>query len=129
MLHQGRIIAANSEGGIVQGRLQIFLDVAYTGGILLHAGHDILDMGSVQLQEPGFDNLRREVIAGNADRFPGSANCIKDDLRDLVQLFTIHLRISRKNLLVDILQNDLTVYFSGFHPILSHPYSRGGRGI
>ena len=121
MLHQGRIVAPHGEGRIVQGCQQIFLDIADTGGVLLHAGHDILDVGSVQLQEPGLDYLRREVVAGNADRFPGSANCIKDDLRDLVQLFTIHLRIGRKNLLVNVLQNDLTVYFSGFHPILSRP--------
>jgi len=35
---------------IIQGRQQVFLDIADVGGVLPHTVHDILHMGAVKLQ-------------------------------------------------------------------------------
>ena len=128
MLYQCGIVAPDGEGGIVQSRQQIFLDIANPGGILFHTGHDVLDMGTVQFQEPGLDHLRRKIVAGNADGFPGGTDRIQNDFHDFVQLLPVYLGIVRKNVIVDILQNDLPIGFSDIHPIPSHP-CHGGRGI
>ena len=103
-------------------------DIVNPGGILLHAGHDVLDMGTVQFQESGFDHLCRKIITGNADGFPGGADRVQNDLHDLVQLLPVYPGIVRQDLIVDVLQNDLPIDFSDIHPIHSHPRS-GGRGI
>ena len=129
MLHQRGIVAANGKSGVVQGGQQIFLDIANPGGILLHAGHDVLDMGTVQLQEPGLDYLRRKIVAGNADGFPGGTDRVQNDLHDLVQLLPVYPGIVRQNVIVDILQNDLTIDISGFHPIPSLSVMCGNREI
>lgn len=104
MLHQRGIVAPDGEGSIVQGCQQIFLDITNPGGILFHTGHDVLDMGTVQFQEPGLDHLCRKIVAGNADGFSGCTDRVQNDLRDLVQLLPVNLGIARKNVIVDILQ-------------------------
>ena len=42
------------------------------GGVVPHTVQHILDVRTVQLQEPGFDHLRRIVVPGNADRLEQS---------------------------------------------------------
>ena len=76
VLHQGGIVIADGGWSVIQGCQQIFLDITNPGGILFHTGHDVLDMGTVQLQEPGLDHLRWEIVAGDADGFPGGTDRI-----------------------------------------------------
>ena len=96
MLYQRGIVAPDGEGGIVQSRQQIFLDIANPGGILFHTGHDVLDMGTVQFQEPGLDHLHREIIAGNADSFSGGTDRVQNDFHDFVQLLPVNLGSSAR---------------------------------
>ena len=42
VLYQGRIIIADGGRSVIQGRQQIFLDVADIGGVVPHTVHDIL---------------------------------------------------------------------------------------
>ena len=56
------IVAVNGGRSVIQGSQQIFLDVADIGGVLPHTVQHILNVGNVQLQEPGFDHLRRIVV-------------------------------------------------------------------
>ena len=64
-------------------------------------------MAARQFQEPGADHLRREIVAGNADGFPGGANRIHQDLHNFIKLFLIDLGILNKNVIVDVFQNFL----------------------
>lgn len=52
VVHQGRIVAVDGGRGVIQGSQQIFLDVADIGGVVPHTVQHILDVGTVQLQEP-----------------------------------------------------------------------------
>ena len=71
VLHQGRIVAVDGGRGVIQRRQKIFLDIADIGGVVLHAVHNILHMGTVQLHKPGLYHLRRIIVSGNADDFAG----------------------------------------------------------
>ena len=85
MVHQGRIVAVDGGRGVIQGSQQIFLDVADIGGVLPHTVQHILNVRTVQLQEPGFDHLRRIVVPGNADRFPAGTDGIHHEFHQFIQ--------------------------------------------
>ena len=103
MLHQGRIVAVDGDWGIIQRRQQIFLDVADIGGVVLHAVHDILNMRTVQLQEPGLDHFCRIIVPGNTDRLAGRTYGIHDQLRDLVQHLMVNTVTVFPEVIFDIL--------------------------
>lgn len=84
MLYQRGIVVPDDESGIVQSRHQIFLDIANPGGILFHICRDVLDMGTVQFQEPELDHLRRKIVADNADIFRAGTDCIQNSFRNFV---------------------------------------------
>lgn len=127
VLHQGEIVIADRDRGVIQGRQQVFLDVADVGGVLPHTPHDILHMGAVQLHKPGFDHLRRVVIPGNADRLSGGAYGVHDELGDLVKLLPVDMAVLNQVPIPDVVKNDLPIYFPGSHPIRSYPFLRRRR--
>ena len=98
-----REINADGDRGVIQGRQQILLDVADIGGVIPHAVHDILHMGTVQLHKAGFHHLRRIIVTGYTDRLSGRTDGIHDQLRNLVKLLTVHLRILNQILIPDVL--------------------------
>lgn len=81
----------------------------------------ILDVAACQFQKPGANYLCREIVAGNADGFPGGANRIHQDLHDLVQLFLVDLWILNENIIVDVFLKNIPIPLSDLHPIRSHP--------
>ena len=89
VVHQGSVVAVDGGRGVIQGSQKIFLDVADIGGVLPHTVQHILDVGTVQLQEPGFHHLCRIVVPGNADRLPAGTNGIHHKLHQLVQTVTV----------------------------------------
>ena len=129
VLHQGRIVAVDGGRGVIQRRQKVFLDIADIGGVVLHAVHDILNMGAVQLHKPGLYHLRRIIISGNADDFAGRTYGIHDQVNDLVKLLTVDMAVLHQIAVLNVIQNHFTITFSGSHPIRSHPCPCGGRGI
>ena len=129
MLHQGRIVAVDGGRGVIQRRQKIFLDIADIGGVVLHAVHDILNMGTVQLHKPGLYHLRRIIVSGNADDFAGRTYGIHDQVNNLVKLLAVDMAVLHQIAVLDVIQNHFTITLSGSHPIHSHPCSCGGRGI
>lgn len=93
MLHYGRIIAVDGGCGVIQRRQKVFLDIADIGGVVLHAVHDILNMGTVQLHKPGLYHLCRIIISGNADDFAGRTYGIHDQVNDLIKLLTVDMAV------------------------------------
>ena len=130
VVHQGRIVAVDGGRGVIQGSQQIFLDVADIGGVLPHTVQHILDVRTVQLQEPGFDHLRRIVVPGNADRLLAGTDGIHHELHQLVQAVTIHALVLYEDVILDILQNQFPIALSFSYPILSGPIGPcGGLGV
>ena len=121
MVHQGRIVAVDGGWGVIQGSQQIFLDVADIGGVVSHTVQHILDVGTTQLQEPGFDYLCRIVVPSNADHLPAGADSIHHELHQLVQTVTIHALVLYEDVILDILQNQLPIDLSLPHPVPSGP--------
>ncbi len=129
VVHQGRIVAVDGGRGVIQGSQQIFLDVADIGGVLPHTVQHILDVRTVQLQEPGFDHLRRIVVPGNADRLLAGTDGIHHELHQLVQAVTVHTLVLYEDVILDVLQNQFPITLSLPHPVPSGPFGPyGGLG-
>ena len=130
VVHQGRIVAVDGGRGVIQGSQQIFLDVADIGGVLPHTFQHILDVGTVQLQEPGFDHFRRIVVPRNADRLPVGTDGIHHELHQLVQAVTVHALVLYEDVILDVLQNQFPIVLSLPHPVPSSPFGLcGGWGL
>ena len=71
MLHQGRIVAVDGGRGVIQRRQKVFLDIADIGGVVLHAVHDILNMGVVQLHTGRFLYAAGWIFANRTRRLFG----------------------------------------------------------
>ena len=99
------------------------------GGVLPHPFQHILDVGAVDLQEPGLHHLGGVVVPGDTDHLPVGADGIHHELHQLVQTVPVQLFILGEDIVVDILQNDLPVALALSHPVLSDPaFFSGGRG-
>ena len=105
MLYLGIVVAAHGHGRIIQCRQQVALDIANFGGSLLHAVHDVLDMGAVQLHQLQLDLFCGQSFAANAEGFLFTADCIHDQRCYLRQFLPINSRIFQQYLIADILQH------------------------
>ena len=129
MVHQGRIVAVDGGRGVIQGSQQIFLDIADIGGVLPHTVQHILDVRTVQLQEPGFHHLRRIVVPGNADHLPPGTDGIHHELNQFIQHIPIQPVIPAQIVILDILQNQFPIALSLPHPVPSGSFGLcGGLG-
>ena len=129
MVDEECVVAVHCDRCVIQRRQQIFLDIADIGDVLPHPVKDILDVGAVDLQEPGFHHLGGVVVPGDTDHLPVGADGIHHELHQLVQTVPVQLFILDEDIVVDILQNDLPVAFTLPHPVLSDPaFFSGGRG-
>ena len=127
MADKGGIVAVNGGRGVIQRRQQIFLDSADIGGIFPHPVKDVLNVGAVQLQKPGLYHLGGVIVPGNADHLPLGADGIHHKLHQLVQTIPVKPVILRERIILDVLQNELTIAFTLSHLVLSDPLP-GGRG-
>ena len=127
--HQGSVVAVDGGRGVIQSGQQVFLDIADIGGVLPHTVQHILDVGAVQLQEPGLDHLRRVVVPGNADGLPVGAHRIHHELHQFVQTVPVKRMVSDEVVILDVLQNQFPVVLPFPHPIPSGPIrAPGGLG-
>ena len=85
VIDKSGIVAADGSRGVIQDGQQILLDIPDFGGVLFHAIQRKLDMLCVQLQEPGTDNLMREIAACDAGIPPGSCNHLNHKFHDFIQ--------------------------------------------
>ena len=129
MADEGCVIAVHRDWGVIQRGQQIFLDIADIGDVLPHPFQHILDVGAVDLQEPGLHHLGGVVIPGDTDHLPVGTDGIHHELHQLVQTVPVQLFILGEDIVVDILPNDLPVALALPHPVLSDPaFFSGGRG-
>ena len=130
MVDEGCVVAVHRDRRVIQRRQQVLLDIADIGGILPHPFQHILDVGAVDLQEPGLHHLGGVVVPGDTDHLPVGADGIHHELHQLVQTVPVQLFILDEDIVVDILQNDLPVAFTLPHPVLPDPaFSLGVGGL
>ena len=77
-------------------------------------------------QKPGAENTFGGGSGASAKMEPVAFLIIKGDS---VKLLPVDMAVLDQILIPDVIQNDLTVYFSCSHPIRSYPCLCGGRGI
>src|SRR5699024_6697692 len=85
----GRVVVVHGGGRVEQHGQQVLLHVADFGGVVVQALHDELDVGAVQLQEPGPHHLMGEVRPGNAGGLASGTDRLHDQLHDLVQILAV----------------------------------------
>ena len=112
--HQRCVIAAHRAWCVEQRGQQILPDIPNPRCVLLQAVHDETDMFAVQLQQLRPHDLSRVVIACNANSAAGAANCLLQQIDDLVKLLPVNVRIACQNVIVDILQNQVPIAFKRF---------------
>ena len=144
MRNKGGIVAVNSAGGIKQHRPEILPDVADLSGVLPQTVKDKLDMAAVQLHKLAFYQLCRVVVTGNADLLAGTAYRFQNNVHDLVQAVTVNALILQKDVVFDVIADNLPVnpicfIFAGCRflsasvpaaqPLVPRPRSKGrGKG-
>ena len=119
MAHQGGVVAVDGGRGVIQSGQQVFLDIADIGGVLPHTVQHILDMGTVQLEEPGLYHLRRVVIPGDADHLPVGTHRIHHELHQLVQTVPVKAVVLDEAVILDVLQNQFPIALPFPHPVPS----------
>ena len=125
----GRVVVADGGGRVEQHGQQVLLHVADFGGVVVQALHDELDVGAVQLQEPGPHHLMGEVRPGNPGGLASGADRFHDQLHDLVQILAVGGKLPAQVVVLDVLQHQIpiTLHFFHRHRIPSFPFRRPGR--
>lgn len=84
------------------------LHIADLGSVVVQALHDELDVGAIQLQEPGAHHLMGEVRPGNSGDLASGADRFHNQLRSLDNFIHWNLAFALAKLHVNV---DITIWF------------------